>query len=343
METRGRARAAGGDDRARARSSSVVRDVASPARRRRTTPPPTAETTHAPAAERRRAAEPDESDRPSAGPTRRRRRADIEATDRADAARADADDRTGTPAEPRPAAPRTVGRHRRRRAARRPASATRSPCPGESFLGLLDGFEAAGINVVATRHEGGAAFMAEAHGQLTGRPAACLGTRAVGASNLAIGIHTARQDSTPDVRDRRPGRARASRPRGVPGDRPVAHDRRPGQVGRRAARRRCRPGRWRGDPAGLERTPRPGAALVRGGPARRAGAARARASTRAGRPRPDRATRRSAPSSSCWHRPSARSSSPAAACCARERSTELLRFAELLQRPGDRRAGVART
>ena len=39
--------------------------------------------------------------------------------------------------------------------------------------------------------------MAEAHGQLTGRPAACLGTRAVGAANLAIGIHTARQDSTP--------------------------------------------------------------------------------------------------------------------------------------------------
>ena len=39
--------------------------------------------------------------------------------------------------------------------------------------------------------------MAEAYGQLTGRPAACLGTRAVGASNLAIGIHTARQDSTP--------------------------------------------------------------------------------------------------------------------------------------------------
>ena len=39
--------------------------------------------------------------------------------------------------------------------------------------------------------------MAEAYGQLTGRPAACLGTRAVGAANLAIGIHTASQDSTP--------------------------------------------------------------------------------------------------------------------------------------------------
>jgi len=69
--------------------------------------------------------------------------------------------------------------------------------PGESFLPVLDAFAAAGIRVVATRHEGAAAFAAEAYGQLTGRPAACLGTRAVGASNLAIGIHTATADSTP--------------------------------------------------------------------------------------------------------------------------------------------------
>ncbi|HEX5240482.1 MAG TPA: thiamine pyrophosphate-dependent enzyme, partial [Candidatus Limnocylindrales bacterium] len=69
--------------------------------------------------------------------------------------------------------------------------------PGESFLGLLDGLEGAGINVVATRHEGAAAFMAEAHAQLTGRPAVALGTRAVGAANLAIGIHTALADSSP--------------------------------------------------------------------------------------------------------------------------------------------------
>lgn len=69
--------------------------------------------------------------------------------------------------------------------------------PGESFLGLLDALGDAGIRVITARHEGGAAFMAEAHGQLTGRPAAAIGTRAVGAANLAIGIHTARQDSAP--------------------------------------------------------------------------------------------------------------------------------------------------
>jgi acetolactate synthase-1/2/3 large subunit len=69
--------------------------------------------------------------------------------------------------------------------------------PGESFLPVLDALAAAGIRIVATRHEGAAAFAAEAHGQLTGRPAVCLGTRAVGASNMAIGIHTATADSTP--------------------------------------------------------------------------------------------------------------------------------------------------
>jgi acetolactate synthase-1/2/3 large subunit len=69
--------------------------------------------------------------------------------------------------------------------------------PGESFLPVLDALHAQGIRVVATRHEGAAAMAAEAYGQLTGRPAVCLGTRAVGAANLAIGIHTATADSTP--------------------------------------------------------------------------------------------------------------------------------------------------
>ena len=69
--------------------------------------------------------------------------------------------------------------------------------PGESFLGVLDALHDAPIRTIATRHEGGAAFMAEAVGQLTGRPAACLATRAVGAANLAIGLHTARADSAP--------------------------------------------------------------------------------------------------------------------------------------------------
>lgn len=70
--------------------------------------------------------------------------------------------------------------------------------PGESYLGLLDAlYETPAIRLVTTRHEGGAAFMAEAVGKLTGTPALCMGTRGVGTANLAIGIHTAYQDSTP--------------------------------------------------------------------------------------------------------------------------------------------------
>lgn len=70
--------------------------------------------------------------------------------------------------------------------------------PGESFLGLLDALhETREMQLISTRHEGGAAFMAEATGKLTGEPAICMGTRGVGTANLAIGIHTAYQDSTP--------------------------------------------------------------------------------------------------------------------------------------------------
>jgi acetolactate synthase-1/2/3 large subunit len=100
------------------------------------------------------------------------------------------------PAAPPPAPARTVGRliADALKAAGVDVAFT---VPGESFLGLLDALPAAGIRVVTTRHESGAAFMAEAHGQLTGKPAACIATRAVGATNLAIGIHTARADSTP--------------------------------------------------------------------------------------------------------------------------------------------------
>jgi acetolactate synthase-1/2/3 large subunit len=71
--------------------------------------------------------------------------------------------------------------------------------PGESFLAALDALGDArdAIRLVVCRHEGGAATMAEAYGKLTGRPAACFVTRGPGATNASIGVHTARQDSTP--------------------------------------------------------------------------------------------------------------------------------------------------
>ena len=73
--------------------------------------------------------------------------------------------------------------------------------PGESFLAVLDGFHAYPdkIQFVINRQEGGAAFMAEAAGKLTGRPGVCFVTRGPGATNASIGVHTAFQDSTPMV------------------------------------------------------------------------------------------------------------------------------------------------
>ncbi len=73
--------------------------------------------------------------------------------------------------------------------------------PGESYLAALDGFHArqGHIQFITCRQEGGAAFMAEAHGKLTGRPGVCFVTRAPGATNASIGVHTAFQDSTPMV------------------------------------------------------------------------------------------------------------------------------------------------
>lgn len=73
--------------------------------------------------------------------------------------------------------------------------------PGESYLAVLDGFHdrADRIRFVTNRQEGGAAFMAEAQGKLSGRPGVCFVTRGPGATNASIGLHTAFQDSTPMV------------------------------------------------------------------------------------------------------------------------------------------------
>ena len=73
--------------------------------------------------------------------------------------------------------------------------------PGESYLSVLDGFHAYRdqIQFVTCRQEGGAAFMADAQGRLSGRPGVCFVTRGPGATNASIGIHTAFQDSTPMV------------------------------------------------------------------------------------------------------------------------------------------------
>ncbi len=72
--------------------------------------------------------------------------------------------------------------------------------PGESYLAVLDALhDSPAIDLVVCRQEGGAAYMAEADGKLTGRPGICFVTRGPGATNAAIGVHVAMQDSTPMI------------------------------------------------------------------------------------------------------------------------------------------------
>jgi acetolactate synthase-1/2/3 large subunit len=71
--------------------------------------------------------------------------------------------------------------------------------PGESYLDVLDALHDSSIRFIVNRQEGGAAFMAEAYGKLTGKPGICFVTRGPGATNASIGVHTAYQDSTPMI------------------------------------------------------------------------------------------------------------------------------------------------
>ncbi len=71
--------------------------------------------------------------------------------------------------------------------------------PGESYLAVLDGLHGANIETVVCRQEGGAAYMAEAHGKFTGEPGVAMVTRGPGAANAFVAVHSAWQDATPMV------------------------------------------------------------------------------------------------------------------------------------------------
>ncbi len=71
--------------------------------------------------------------------------------------------------------------------------------PGESYLGVIDALYDSDVALIANRQEGGAAFAAEAYAKSSGGVGVCLVTRGPGAANATIGVHTARQDSTPLV------------------------------------------------------------------------------------------------------------------------------------------------
>ncbi len=72
--------------------------------------------------------------------------------------------------------------------------------PGESFLAVLDALhDTPEIENIVCRQEGGVTFMACADGALTGRPGIAFVTRGPGATNAAIGVHVAMQDSQPMI------------------------------------------------------------------------------------------------------------------------------------------------
>ena len=139
--------------------------------------------------------------------------------------------------------------------------------PGEEILDIVDSLADSSVRFVPTRHEQGAAFMADAYGRLTGRAGVCLSTLGPGATNLVTGVADANLDHAPLVaitgqagRDRvhkeshqyvdivelmRPltkwnaragARWRAARPRPLPRPRP-----RGSRCGRRPASRPPRP------------------------------------------------------------------------------------------------------
>ncbi|MEC8427114.1 MAG: acetolactate synthase large subunit [Pseudomonadota bacterium] len=70
--------------------------------------------------------------------------------------------------------------------------------PGEENADFMMSLEKSEkIQFVLTRHEQGAAFMAEIYGRLTGNPAGCLGTLGPGATNLITGVADSNMDRAP--------------------------------------------------------------------------------------------------------------------------------------------------
>ena len=71
--------------------------------------------------------------------------------------------------------------------------------PGEENAHFMMALEDASIPFILTRHEQGAAFMADVYGRLTGRASVCLGTLGPGATNLMTGVADANMDRAPVV------------------------------------------------------------------------------------------------------------------------------------------------
>ncbi|MEA1989613.1 MAG: acetolactate synthase large subunit [Pseudomonadota bacterium] len=71
--------------------------------------------------------------------------------------------------------------------------------PGEENLDIMDALLDSDIDFITTRHEQGAAYMADVYGRLTGKPGVCLSTLGPGATNLVTGVADANMDNAPLV------------------------------------------------------------------------------------------------------------------------------------------------
>ncbi len=71
--------------------------------------------------------------------------------------------------------------------------------PGEENLELIEALADSSIRFIETRHEQGAAFMADVYGRLSGKAGVCLSTLGPGATNLLTGVVDAYLDRAPLV------------------------------------------------------------------------------------------------------------------------------------------------
>ncbi len=71
--------------------------------------------------------------------------------------------------------------------------------PGEENIEIMDALLGSSITFITTRHEQGAAFMADVYGRLTGKAGVCLSTLGPGATNLVTGVADANMDHAPLV------------------------------------------------------------------------------------------------------------------------------------------------
>src|ERR1700745_801637 len=69
--------------------------------------------------------------------------------------------------------------------------------PGEENLDVVESLRHSRIELILTRHEQAASFMAATQGRLTGRPGVCLSTLGPGALNLATGAAYAHLGAMP--------------------------------------------------------------------------------------------------------------------------------------------------